>query len=369
MNNIVHWNPLGELDRNFASMVGALRDKPAADKEWKPSVDIREMDDSYCLDVELPAVDPKDVRVELHKGVLNISGERRFAGDDNRVHLRERRFGKFWRGFHLPEDADANAIRATAKDGIVSITVGKNAEGQARADRGGSGLTAPAASGTRRVRRKLRLVPCMMRRMAAKPLDIHLLTALHEGDHRRRCETLRQLCPCRNNHVRDLAVWREVFHKALHGGMRERDQAAHAIGTLTEKAQRSAEWRNLLHSLRDELDALMLDTRASRRILGQMKKHGHAHRGAARQNYRRRRRSLDLATPAELAAWVNGAFNLAREQRVSATDPGVLRLAHWLKHRIACQPARRTKEGELIDKAKRYLPHLLGEFPLTQVVG
>ena len=133
MNNIVHWNPLGDLDRDLVSMVDTLRGKPAGEKEWKPSVDIRELDDSYRLDVELPAVDPKDVRVELRKGVLNISGERHFAGEGNRVHLRERRFGKFWRGFHLPEDADANAIRATAKDGIVSITVGKNAEGQARA--------------------------------------------------------------------------------------------------------------------------------------------------------------------------------------------------------------------------------------------
>ena len=133
MNNIVHWNSLGGLDRNLASMVDALRDQQVRDKEWKPSVDIREMDDSYRLDVELPAVDPKDVRVELRKGVLNISGERRYAGEDNRVHLRERRFGKFWRGFHLPEDADANAIRATAKDGIISITVGKNTAGQPRA--------------------------------------------------------------------------------------------------------------------------------------------------------------------------------------------------------------------------------------------
>ena len=139
MNNIVHWNPLDELgrglDRNLSSMVDALRDEEARNKDWMPAVDIREMDDSYRLDVELPAVDPKEVRVELHKGVLNISGERRFAGDNegNRTHLRERRFGKFWRGFHLPEDADANAIRATAKDGIVSITVGKNADGQPRA--------------------------------------------------------------------------------------------------------------------------------------------------------------------------------------------------------------------------------------------
>ena len=210
----------------------------------------------------------------------------------------------------------------------------------------------------------------MLRRMGTKTVDIdQLLVALREGEHRRRCDTLRELCPCRNNHVRDVAVWREVFDKALHGGMRERDQAAHAIGTLTEKALRSAQWRDVLHNLRDELDALMRDTRASRRILGQMKRHGHAHRGAARQNYRRRRRLLDLATPAELAAWVNRKLELVGEDSVCADHPGIARLWRWLKHRVASQPGRRTREDELIDKARRYLPRLFDECPQHQLVG
>ncbi len=185
-----------------------------------------------------------------------------------------------------------------------------------------------------------------------------LLAALNDGSHRARCEALRELCPCRNGHVRDLAVWREIFRKAHKGGMRERDRAAHAIGTLTAKAQHGPEWHELLRALRGELDALMQDTRASRRILGQMKKHGHAHRGAARQNYRRRRKVLDMATPAELAAWINQRQRLADRNRLSANDPGVQRLWRWLKHRIQCQPVRRTREDELMDRARRYLPRL-----------
>lgn len=192
-----------------------------------------------------------------------------------------------------------------------------------------------------------------------KALDVEsAITALNEGGHRERCEVLRELCPCRRSRVRDLAVWRAVFHKARNGGMGERDRAAHAIGTLMEKASGSAEWRDLLACLRTELDALMRDTRASRRILGQMKRHGHAHRGAARQNYRRRRRLLDLATPAELADWVNRRLGLAGGERVTASDPGIRRLWRWMKHRIACQPARATKEEELVAKARRYLPRL-----------
>ena len=138
--NIERCNPFGEhdqeLDRDFLAMLDALRqssNKPASDEDWKPLVDIHETDDGYRLDVELPAVDPRDVRVELHKGVLKISGERRFASAEDRTHLREQRYGKFWRGFHLPDDADANAIRAVAKNGVVSITVGRSIDSQPRA--------------------------------------------------------------------------------------------------------------------------------------------------------------------------------------------------------------------------------------------
>lgn len=186
-----------------------------------------------------------------------------------------------------------------------------------------------------------------------------LHAALQEDDHRARCLALRELCPCRNNRARDLALWRDIFKRARHGGRRERGAAAHAIGTLTEKAKTSDEWRSLLHDLRDDLDDLLRDPRASQQVLGTMKRHGHAHRGAARKNYRRRRRLLDLATPEELAAWVNERWQVPKAQALTANDAGVRRLWHWLRHRVDFQPERGTKETELAKRAVRYLPGLL----------
>jgi len=190
-------------------------------------------------------------------------------------------------------------------------------------------------------------------------IDIdRLLAAMNEGSYQSRCAAIRSLCPCRNNRVRDLEVWAEIFRKAREGGLRERDQAAHAIGTLTEKAAQNDEWREVLYAFRHELDALMRDTRSARVVLGQMKKHGHAHRGAARQGYRRRRTVLDLKTPKELANWVNDHLGLAGQTRVAANDPGLLRLWRWLANRVRCQPGRRTAEPELVSRGQRYLPAL-----------
>ena len=183
-----------------------------------------------------------------------------------------------------------------------------------------------------------------------------LLADLQASSHRRRCRTLRELCPCRGGRVRDVAIWRAVFHKARHGGIRERRQAAHAIGTLSDKAARNDDWHALLRALRPELDALMADGRGSQALLGTMKRHGHAHRGAARQNYRRHRQRLELATPAELAAWLNRELGLVAEGALAPQDPGIGRLWRWLQHRIACQPTRATKNEELLRRARRYLP-------------
>ncbi len=187
-----------------------------------------------------------------------------------------------------------------------------------------------------------------------------LLKAMNDGSYDARCSVLRDLCPCRNNR-RETEVWREIFNKALGGGLRERNQAAHAIGTLIDKALRSSEWREVLHQCNDKLDELMLDPRASRLLLAQMKKHGHAHRGAAIQSYRRRRRVLDMATPAELTQWLNGQLRLSGRARIGANDPGVQRLWRWQKHRVKFQPERATRDDELLNKAQRYLPHLFGQ--------
>lgn len=130
--NIVRWDPFRELSQLFDrdALVGANGNM----HHWQPLVDIRETKDAYRVDVELPAIDAKDVRIELNGGVLHVSGERHLSSDaeDGRVHRRERSYGKFTRSFRLPEDANPGAIDATAKDGVVSIAIAKVAEAQAR---------------------------------------------------------------------------------------------------------------------------------------------------------------------------------------------------------------------------------------------
>ncbi len=134
--NIMRWTPFRELDQVFDRYALPVPGRFAPNgHDWQPLVDIRETQDAYRVELELPSVDPKDVSIALKDGVLNVSGERRWAEDDTagRVRRSERAYGKFVRSFRLPDDADADAIRAAAKDGVVTITVAKSAKAQARA--------------------------------------------------------------------------------------------------------------------------------------------------------------------------------------------------------------------------------------------
>ena len=133
--NIVRWNPFRELDQVFDRYVLPVPGSFVPNgHDWRPLVDIRETEDAYRIDLELAAVDPKDVSINLRDGILSVSGERRFAKQDEsgRVHRSERRHGRFTRSFRLPEDADADTVRATAKDGVVSIAVAKSGKAASR---------------------------------------------------------------------------------------------------------------------------------------------------------------------------------------------------------------------------------------------
>jgi HSP20 family protein len=97
--------------------------------DWTPPVDIRETDDGYRIDVELPAVAADDVKVNVKDGVLIVSGERRYEKEtEGKVHRIERRYGKFTRSFRLPENVNEDKIDATSKNGVLTLSIAKREE-------------------------------------------------------------------------------------------------------------------------------------------------------------------------------------------------------------------------------------------------
>jgi HSP20 family protein len=95
-----------------------------------PIVDITETGDGYLVRAELPGVEKNDVTVELEQGVLSIRGEKRSRRDEKHEQGRrlECSYGSFSRSFTLPQDADADRIRAEFRDGVLEVSVAKHPE-------------------------------------------------------------------------------------------------------------------------------------------------------------------------------------------------------------------------------------------------
>ena len=187
-----------------------------------------------------------------------------------------------------------------------------------------------------------------------------VLDSINDGSYYSRCSALRDLCPCRNNSNRDVEVWDAIFDKARYGGRRERNAAAHAIGTLIEKGAASDAWRDIVHQLDGRIEELMGDARAAEMLLGQMKPHGHARRGTASRNLRRVRQMTAMPTAAELAVWVSEHPQFASEKPVDAQNRGVQRLGRWVRQRVKFQPSRKTSDAEMLKMARRFLPKEFG---------
>lgn len=135
------WEPLRELDSmmerysRWMGLPGRRGLEMVADGAWCPDVDIRERDDAFVIQAELPGVEKQDIRVNICNGVLTLEGERRQSSESTRgrVHRVERSYGNFIRSFTLPRGVDEHGLKAHFHDGLLDIELPKTAEAKAAA--------------------------------------------------------------------------------------------------------------------------------------------------------------------------------------------------------------------------------------------
>jgi HSP20 family protein len=89
--------------------------------------DVSEDENALQITMELPGVDPEDVRLSLENNVLTIRGEKKQQFDENneRVHRFERVYGVFERTFVLPNTVDPDRIEARFENGVLTVRIPK----------------------------------------------------------------------------------------------------------------------------------------------------------------------------------------------------------------------------------------------------
>ncbi len=113
---------------------------------WFAPTDVSEDQNSLRISMELPGVDPNDVRLSLENNILTIRGEKKQQAEENneRVHRFERTYGMFERTFALPNTVDPEKIEARFENGVLLVLIPKAERAKPREIRvnaSGSGST------------------------------------------------------------------------------------------------------------------------------------------------------------------------------------------------------------------------------------
>jgi HSP20 family protein len=91
----------------------------------KPKIDLSAAEQEYLLTVEIPGVSDQDVSVDLSGNTMTIKGEKKQEKEEKEKNYYriERNYGSFQRVLSLPEDVDQEGVKASFKNGVLSITM------------------------------------------------------------------------------------------------------------------------------------------------------------------------------------------------------------------------------------------------------
>jgi HSP20 family protein len=89
-----------------------------------------ETKNEVVIAAELPGLSEKDIHLSITGDLLTIRGERQRGGEvqDASQYRRERWFGKFERTFSLPMPVDSGQVKATYRDGVLTVKLPKAEE-------------------------------------------------------------------------------------------------------------------------------------------------------------------------------------------------------------------------------------------------
>ena len=134
MNSMIRWNPFGEMarmrseiDRLFEDAFNAPTGKWERSSVWGFPLDVTEGDEAFTVKAAVPGMKADDLDITITDNVLVIKGETEAeeTREEEKVHLRERRYGSFMRSISLPVPVEADQVKASYESGILTLNIPK----------------------------------------------------------------------------------------------------------------------------------------------------------------------------------------------------------------------------------------------------
>lgn len=132
--SLVKWKPENALIPSFTSLFDSFFGKDTED--WfntmmkgttVPAVNIREFPMEFKLTMAVPGMKKEDFKLEVDKGYLTISSERKEEKEEKegRFTKREFNYSSFVRSFLLPDNIKSDNIKAEYVDGVLNVMIPK----------------------------------------------------------------------------------------------------------------------------------------------------------------------------------------------------------------------------------------------------
>ena len=116
------------FDRLFDSSVERVFAAAADSATRQPSLDLRETEQSYSVQLDMPGVAKEDVKVTIDGKRISIEASSPAdapAAEGERLLVRERSRTAYARSFTLPVEVDESASQARLENGVLSLTLTK----------------------------------------------------------------------------------------------------------------------------------------------------------------------------------------------------------------------------------------------------
>ncbi len=113
-----------QMDRLLSVFTGGV--PSSASSGVFPPLVVTEDADTIYVEAEIPGIKAEDLDISVIGRTLTLSGERKPEETQNvSYHRRERKWGSFRKALTLPEDVNAEAVRAECKDGVLKLVLPK----------------------------------------------------------------------------------------------------------------------------------------------------------------------------------------------------------------------------------------------------
>jgi HSP20 family protein len=98
------------------------------DSDWMksitvPSVNIRETDKEFFVELAAPGLNKKDFKIAIDNGMLTISAEKKLEKEEKEKEFTRKEFSysNFSRSFMLPENVNEEKVEAHYEDGLLKL--------------------------------------------------------------------------------------------------------------------------------------------------------------------------------------------------------------------------------------------------------